>query len=74
MTRDMGLPEMVEGYLDGFSDDEEVLPNRLSNRGARYCHGWLNGRDDRIGKPRASAAHLRILADLAESQDQAFLQ
>lgn len=38
---------MSQGFLDGFSDDRPEYPESLSNRGARYRHGWLNGRDDR---------------------------
>jgi hypothetical protein len=29
-----------------------------------YNHGWKNGRDDRIGKPRDGASVLRARADL----------
>ena len=47
--------DMVEGYLDGFADDRVDYP-ALSNRSEAYRHGWLNGRDDRTGKVRASFA------------------
>lgn len=59
--------EMVEGYLDGLKDDRLEFP--ASNRGHSYRHGWLNGRDDRTRNPRASAAELRVQADLAMAAD-----
>lgn len=39
---------MTQGYLDGYGDDRPEYPESMSNRGARYRHGWLNGRDDRV--------------------------
>lgn len=60
--------EMVEGYMDGFKDDRLDMP--ASNRSASYQHGWLNGRDDRVNRPRASAVDLRLQADLAMSADE----
>ena len=54
-----GDDDMLEGYLDGFRDDRVDFPESLSNRGAAYRHGWLNGRDDRLRKPRAPAETLR---------------
>ena len=51
--------DLLEGYRDGFRDDREALPDSLSNRSDMYCFGWQNGRDDRMGHPRASAAVLR---------------
>lgn len=60
--------EMVEGYMDGLKDDRLDMP--ASNRSASYQHGWLNGRDDRVRKPRASATELRVLADLAIAYDR----
>jgi hypothetical protein len=50
--------DMIDGYLDGFEDDRDDYPSQ-SNRSEAYRHGWLNGRDDRLGKPRASAQMLR---------------
>lgn len=64
--------DMVEGYLDGLKDDRAEFPASLSNRSRSYQHGWLNGRDDRVRLPRASAAHLRIQADIAMEQDAAW--
>ena len=54
--------EMLEGYLDGRSDTRLEYPAQ-SNRSDAYQHGWLNGRDDRIHRPRLSAQTLRIIAD-----------
>ncbi len=57
--------DMLDGYRDGFDDDRAELPESLSNRGAAYKHGWLNGRDDRVGKPRDVASVLRRRAYMA---------
>lgn len=51
--------ELTDGYLDGFNDERDAYPDSLANRGDRYRHGWMNGRDDRLGRPRASAAAIR---------------
>lgn len=61
--------DMVEGYLDGLKDDRREMPATFNNRSHSYRHGWLNGRDDRIGKPRALASELRQQADLAMAAD-----
>lgn len=53
---------MIEGYLDGFGDDRIELPD-CTNYSPAYVHGWYNGRDDRVGRPRASAELLRAVAD-----------
>lgn len=50
--------EIAEGYMDGLFDHRDVPPEQ-SNRSIAYWHGWLNGRDDRIGKPRKAAALIR---------------
>lgn len=50
--------EISDGYFDGLADDRHEYPDQ-SNRSAFYRHGWLNGRDDRLGKPRAIAAEIR---------------
>lgn len=60
--------DMVEGYLDGLRD-ARLDPPEPGNRGACYWHGWLNGRDDRIGAPRAPASTLRVLASAAIALD-----
>jgi hypothetical protein len=53
--------EMIEGYWDGKSDDRDDLPEH-SNFSEAYKHGWRNGRDDRLHRPRATAAKLREAA------------
>lgn len=53
--------EMIDGYCDGLTDTRNEPP-KLSNRSEAYWHGWLNGRDDRIAKPRSSAMSLRSRA------------
>jgi len=50
--------EIVEGYTDGMKSDFDELPAG-SNRSDSYKHGWRNGWDDRLQKPRASASALR---------------
>ena len=58
--------EMVSGYLDGY---DLSAPEPSDNRSHSYRHGFANGRDDRSGKPRAAAAELRQMADLAMERD-----
>lgn len=58
--------DMVQGYLDGF--DRDALPPG-PNRSASYVHGWKNGRDDRLGQPRSTAAVLRVQGDEAMRLD-----
>jgi hypothetical protein len=65
----MANDDMVQGYFDGLDDDRVEFPASLANRSACYVHGWLNGRDDRIHQPRATAAELRERAKLAEEAD-----
>ena len=59
MSDRLANQNMVDGYLDGYRDDREDFPETLGNRGACYKHGWLNGRDDRVGNLRKSARYLR---------------
>lgn len=54
---------MIQGYCDGRDDTRMELPKQ-HNYSPAYVHGWLNGRDDRIGKPRAFASVLRARADM----------
>lgn len=54
----MSNDDMIEGYFDGKKSEFEELPNG-SNRSDSYKHGWRNGRDDRMGRPRESAESLR---------------
>lgn len=67
-----GLEEddMLIGYMDGSTDERDEFPEH-SNRSEAYKHGWLNGRDDRLHKPRASAASLRaIAADIEDRRER----
>jgi len=58
--------DMVQGYWDGRDLDN---PEPGANQSASYRHGFLNGRDDRRGQPRASAAALRDAGDRAIEED-----
>jgi len=58
---------MIDGYLDGF---DLSCPEPSSNRSRSYRHGFLNGRDDRSGKPRASYTDLVRQAELAMEADR----
>ena len=58
--------EMVQGYCDGL---DLSSPAPSDNRSHSYRHGFANGRDDRSGKPRASAVDLCKMADLAMERD-----
>lgn len=60
--------DMIEGYRDGYAIDA-IAPS--DNRSASYKHGWQNGRDDRLGRPRSSAAQLRLGAKMAKQDDEA---
>lgn len=53
--------EMIEGYMHGFRDTRQELPD-TTNYSPAYVHGWRNGRDDRMRSPRAPAAVLRSIA------------
>lgn len=57
------MEEMVRGYTDGRDDERLDLPKQ-HNYSPAYVHGWLNGHDDRIGKPREFASVLRARADM----------
>ena len=59
--------EMIEGFLDGYDLD---CPEPSDNRSRSYRHGFANGRDDRRGKPRASAAELSKQANAAMICDE----
>ena len=70
LTEPKQKDEILEGYLDGFSDDRDMLPVSLQNRSESYRHGWQNGRDDRLVRPRMSAQDLRHSAEIARLNDQ----
>lgn len=61
--------EIIEGYFDGLGDDRIELPTSLENRTASYRHGWLNGRDDRIGRSRGKAKVIRNELNVAVTAD-----
>jgi hypothetical protein len=56
--------EMVQGYMAGFGALVDRLPKHHEGKSAAWRHGWHNGRDDRLGKPREVAMVLRHRADL----------
>lgn len=56
------MDECERGYSDGLSDKREALPQN-TNYSTAYVHGRLNGRDDRMRKPRAPADDIRAAAD-----------
>lgn len=62
--------EVTEGYLDGLNDDRDELPASLANRSESYRHGWQNGRDDRLGRPRMSASKIRRAGEIAKRRDE----
>ncbi|WP_334147851.1 hypothetical protein [Hyphomicrobium sp.] len=68
-SKTMTNDEIIEGYRDGYADDRDELPASLANRSESYRHGWLNGRDDRLGRPRASAEAIRQRAREVEKID-----
>jgi hypothetical protein len=64
----MANDEMVRGYLDGRNLD---CPEPSDNRSASYRHGFLNGRDEILGRPpRASYKTLCEAADRAMDEDE----
>jgi hypothetical protein len=57
------LDEMVEGYLAGLNSTFDKPPHKGIWTPA-FTHGWLNGRDDRVSKPREIASVLRNRAEM----------
>jgi hypothetical protein len=70
-VEDMDNNEMVEGYMDGHKSDLDELPEGY-NRSDSYKHGWRNGRDDRLGRPRASASALRDECKAIAQREEAY--
>lgn len=66
MTRKEAEDDMVDGFNDGYDRD---CPPPSGNRSRSYAHGFQNGRDDLAGSPRASAATLRQMDEIAISSD-----
>lgn len=58
--------DMVRGYLLGFKSGSRTLPTCYAHASAAFKHGWLNGRDDRTGKPRDRYSVLRARAEMIE--------
>lgn len=56
--------EMVRGYLAGFNSTSDQLPDCHKNKSVAFRHGWLNGRDDRLGNPREKANVLLRRAEM----------
>ena len=59
--------EMIQGYFDGMKSSRKELPD--FNFSAAYKHGWMNGRDDRMKKPRDRAEVLRRRAEMILGQE-----
>lgn len=55
---------MMAGYIDGLDSGSNELPDCHRFKSAAYRHGWLNGRDDRVHKPRDKASVLRARAGM----------
>lgn len=58
---------VVEGYLAGRNSSSLDLPECHENKSAAFKHGWLNGRDDRVGVPRDKARVLMARYELIEN-------
>lgn len=54
--------EVVEGYMDGFSGDDEPGDNRSK----AYWHGWRSGSNDRAGK--SDSAQIVLIKDIKANQ------
>lgn len=68
----MDQDEVLEGYLDGLKDERDELP-ASSNRSDSYRHGWSNGRDDRLARPRGSAAEIRRSLEEIKDREASYL-
>lgn len=60
---------MVCGYLAGYDSGSAELPECYKDKSAAFKHGWLNGRDDRLGQPHEKASVLRRRADMILSDN-----
>lgn len=61
--------EVVDGYMKGIGGLSETLPECYDKKSAAWKHGWRNGRDDRLGRPRECASVLRRRADMVLTVD-----
>ena len=59
--------EMMEGYMAGRKSNAEKYPDCYKDKSAAFKHGWLNGNDDALGKPRERASVLRARAAMIEA-------
>ena len=59
---------MVNGYFAGLNSASSEPPQCHENQPAAFKHGWLNGRDDRVGNPRDRADVLRRRAQMIDGQ------
>lgn len=58
------LDDMIMGYRAGLNSENNEMPSILKKESAAFKHGWLNGRDDRLNKPRDSAFVIGKRADI----------
>lgn len=59
-----GENDMVRGYIAGFNSGSLDIPACHDMQSTAFRHGWMNGRDDRVGQPRERYSVLRARADL----------
>lgn len=62
LESDDAVADMFDGYRDGLSSTQAEVSEGV-NRSEAYVFGWRNGRDDRMGKPRATAEVLRAMGE-----------
>jgi len=67
------MNKMVQGYLKGLNSSAAELPSCYKNESTAFKHGWLNGRDDRLGSPRAPYKVLLARAKLIENNTKELL-
>ena len=67
-----GDDDTLDGYMEGLRSDLDELPQG-SNRSEMWKHGWRNGRDDRMSRPRASAREIRRMTADIETEQASYL-
>lgn len=60
----MKIDDMVAGYRAGCSSGAMELPDCYAKETVAFRHGWLNGRDDRVCRPRERYGVLKARADM----------